>query len=127
MPSRMKKRKYKKKTERQKLIKELDAQTSKIVKKRDKGICQRCGRRGTETSHVVPRSNYYLRWNLNNLKWLCHRCHFFWWHKNPMAAWQWYQLEFPERADFVLEHEHDVARYSVSDLRDILEGIKNDK
>lgn len=53
---------------------------SKIVMKRDKGICQRCkksckGHRDSQIHHIVPFSNKELRADPSNLITLCKSCH----------------------------------------------------
>ena len=120
-------RKYKKKTERQKIIAKLDDVVRKLIRERDKNMCQRCRGKGTDVSHVVPRTNKVLRWDLKNLKLLCRRCHLYWWHKHPMDAWQWFQREFPYRADYLLERKNQVKKYSVIDLKELYEEIKDKK
>jgi len=70
----------KQKTRRQ-LEKELDAITSKVVKKRDRYVCQRCrkkhdkGSRGLHCSHYFSRRYRGTRWELANLDSLCLGCH----------------------------------------------------
>jgi len=93
-------------------IKKLDTLARKVVIRRDKGICQKCGKEGTDMSHVVPRSKgYALRWDLQNLKLLCKGCHMFGresWHKNPMEAWKWFEDKFPDRAEYLEKHRNDL-------------------
>lgn len=31
------------------------------------------------------------------MKLLCYYCHFFWWHKNPLEAKDWFVKKFPDR------------------------------
>ena len=114
----------KKKTERQKLIKKLDDLVREIVFSRDKA-CVKCGKATTlQLSHVVGRRNMTLRWDLKNLKALCTRCHLFWWHKEPMEAWQWFQYEFPYRADYLLTHKNEISSYKVHELEELYDRLK---
>lgn len=105
-----------KKTERQKLIKKLDDIVREIIKDRDRGICQKCGNAGNHVSHVYSRKNLTLRWDLNNLKLLCTRCHLYWWHKEPIDASMWFQNEFPYRADYLMEVKNITKTWRVDDL-----------
>ncbi len=43
----------------------------RTVKRRDEGVCQKCGRLGAEVDHIVPGDNH----DLSNLQLLCSRCH----------------------------------------------------
>ena len=97
------------------MIKKLDKLARDKIRKRDKEICQWCGKpaKGSNghCSHVIPKSKgYALRWDLRNLKWLCFHCHINVWHKNPAEAWSWFQREFPMRADYLMEHKNDMVR-----------------
>ena len=38
----------------------------------------------------MPKGQYpALPHDPMNVMTMCHRCHFFWWHKNPLDAWEW--------------------------------------
>ena len=94
-------------------IKKLDKLAMEAVLKRDKNRCQKCGKyvekQNAHISHVVPKSKgYALRWDLKNLKVLCFHCHINWWHKNPMEAWEWFRIKFPERAGYLDRHKNDM-------------------
>lgn len=71
------------------------------AKKRDKYICQRCGRDGRQYqihgSHVFSEGGHpSLSADIENIKSLCAQCHF-WWHENPAESFMWFQKKFPER------------------------------
>src|SRR3990172_8849531 len=76
---------------------ELDALLRQIVLIRDEFKCQKCGvgvrtgrGRGLEVAHLLPKGQYpALRHELLNVKLMCWNCHFNWWHKNPLEAWDW--------------------------------------
>jgi len=94
-------------------IKKLDKLAREAVLKRDKNICQKCGKhvegQNAHISHVIPKSKgYALRWDLKNLKVLCFNCHINIWHKNPLEAWEWFKGKFPERAKYLEEHKNDM-------------------
>ena len=72
------------------VVRRLDREFSRLIKLRDKK-CQRCGREdGTlQCSHVYPKGTYRsMRWEPDNAKLLCYRCHL-WWHLNPVLAADW--------------------------------------
>jgi hypothetical protein len=72
----------------------------KIVHIRDNDICQKCGKPGNalHCSHVYPEGTYHgMSANPLNMKLLCYYCHFFWWHKNPLEAKDWFVKTFPDR------------------------------
>jgi|SRR3990167_5919575 len=103
------------KTNRQKVIKDLDGLMIDIVRLRDNYTCQHCGKRVTKknahVSHVIPRSaGNKLRWDLQNLKVLCFHCHINWWHKNPTEASEWFKSKFPERYKY-LQASKGIAIY----------------
>lgn len=119
-----------KKTERRKLIDKLDAACRIAVFKRDKGICQWCGKKvskqNAHTSHVVPKSQgNALRWDMKNLKLLCFNCHIGKWHHRPLEAWEWFSNKFPERTKYLTEHRNDSGKFTVSELKDKLEKLND--
>lgn len=79
------KKKRRKKTPRQKLISRLDEIFSLVVRKR--GLCERCDKTiNLQCSHVFPRDNFSVRWDLLNAFCLCAGCHAYWWHQEPILA-----------------------------------------
>jgi hypothetical protein len=49
-------------------------------------------------SHVYPEGTYHgMSANPINMKVLCFRCHFYWWHKSPIEAKDWFVKKFPGR------------------------------
>ena len=118
--------KRKKKTERQKLTDKLDDIIREMVRLRDKGICQKCGGQGSHVSHVVPRTNKGLRWDMDNVKLLCVRCHLYWWHKDVADAWTWFQAEFPYRADRIQSKRYKATHLTVAEMEALYDRLKMD-
>lgn len=84
----------------------MDKEVRRIIRKRDKDTCQKCRKkvntRNSHASHVKTKGRHpYLRHDLSNVKLLCFRCHFHWWHLEPSESWEWFQYEFPYRADYL--------------------------
>ena len=102
-------KKRRKKSPRTKLIDKCNDEVRRIIRKRDKNICQKCGKTITSKydshpSHVKSKGHHpYLRHDLQNVKLLCFRCHIHWWHREPSESWDWFQREFPYRADYLRE------------------------
>lgn len=79
-------------------IRKLDNEFRKLV--RTGKSCLKCGAtEKVQASHVIPVSTcgYILRWSFLNCIPLCYRCHFFWWHKNPIEALEWFKDMFGNR------------------------------
>lgn len=73
--------------------KKLYAFLHAIVRRRDGPRCRKCGRTDTlQLSHIYPKGRYRLMEFLSdNVKLLCHACHLYWWHRNPIEAHEWLQ------------------------------------
>lgn len=66
----------KRKPNRAKLVKKLDGVCSEFVKKRANGICEVCGKVGTQTAHPYSKKAFpHLRFYLPQLIWSCFYCH----------------------------------------------------
>ena len=118
------------KSKRKRLIDRLDAEIKKYVKRRDKGICQKCRRTVTgsnaHASHVIPRSKgNALRWDPQNLKLLCFHDHINWWHKNPVESGAWFKKEFPKRWAYLKAKKDNMVKFSISDLEDKLKELRD--
>ena len=70
----------KKKGARKTLIKACDKLWAEAVTKRDKGICQRCGKPGKQNHHIFSRRYLNVRHCLDNGIHLCGGCHIFFAH-----------------------------------------------
>ena len=85
------------KSERTKLKQDCLRLAKKIARKRDGYQCVRCGRsKGRmHASHVIPVSHdERLAVDSRNIKVLCYRCHFQWWHLHPCEAGPWYRNKY---------------------------------
>lgn len=72
-----------------------DGLMTKIVKARDKNICQRCGSvhlpnsKGLHNSHYFTRGRWSTRYDLENCEALCYGCHrYFDSHKLEYKEWK---------------------------------------
>ena len=94
----------KKARERGKLIKELDRLTKVIIHARDGNKCVKCGKGPPEivlqAAHILSKGPHgRLRFELLNLLSMCLRDHLYWWHKNPVEAYEWLQEKYPGRIE----------------------------
>ena len=99
-----------------------------LVKQRDKYICQRClkdvscNSRDCHASHVIPTSqSLFLRFDIMNLKTLCSHCHLHWWHKDILAARDWFAEKFPDRHEYLEERRHVIIKYTPECYDDMIE------
>jgi hypothetical protein len=106
------------KTSRAKLTERLDKLCRDIIRIRDEK-CQRCGStKMLECSHVKSKGHYpHLRWDLLNMKLLCHACHFFWWHKDPLEASDWFRKQWPHRMDYLESKGHE--KITLADMEEL--------
>lgn len=100
-------RSSKKTLKNNRMIRALDAACRALIFERDENRCQRCGRTEGEFhpdgfpvvlqwSHVKGRRFHGLRWEPDNSKVLCSKCHM-WWGNNPILAIDWFVKKWPER------------------------------
>jgi len=85
-----------------KLKRELTPLFREYIRRRDKDICQKCGKRvvgrNSHPSHVLPKKTYKsLEWDEDNVKLLCWHCHNFFWHLSPTESMVWFIEKFPSR------------------------------
>ena len=71
--------------------KRCDDLWAEAVKKRADNKCERCGKDKVQAAHhIIPRTNYALRYDLENGVSLCHPgCHIYWAHKDALAFYEW--------------------------------------
>ena len=105
-PAKKKKRNHSRRNktrERNKMIKDLDADASVRVKERDGWLCVRCGivRRLVQWAHVISRRFRCLRWEADNALSLCGGCHL-WFDNNPLLSADWFRKNFPERYERIM-------------------------
>ena len=115
------------KTKRRKLIDKLDKLWSDKVK--SVGKCDYCGKTSYLNSHhIFSRSNYSVRWDLDNGICLCSGHHTlsssFSAHKSP-AEFTIYIIEKrgQEWFDSLRSKANNVVKYSDSDLQEMIEKL----
>lgn len=93
------------KTPRKRLITKLDKAFADYIKARDGRKCQWCGKEDCviHMAHIVPRRHLNLRWDDKNGITLCYYCHYHKWHKDPLAASEWFKLLHPDRWGYLMK------------------------
>lgn len=99
-------------------IKPADTWFSKCIREAADNTCERCGNttRQMHCSHVKPRSNRCVRWDVLNAKCLCSVCHD-WWHSNPTESAAWF-VNFYGQGRLDLLNEKLQARVKIPHLEE---------
>ena len=99
------------------------------VFRRDKSICQWCGKyvegSNRHPSHVIPKARGKIyRWDLLNIKTLCFHCHMQRWHLESNGR-EWFDKKFPERAKYLKGLKLKKApKYNRAKLEEMIEEAK---
>ena len=113
-----------KKTSFRTLRNKLDKAVSQLVRKR--GECERCGtKKNLQCSHIYGRRNLSVRWDLDNLQCLCMRCHLYFWHKEPIAAFKWLESVRTKKQLAALNRKANaVKKWTIKEMSELLEEIE---
>ena len=77
-----------------KRIKRLDDLASEVCKKRAGYECEKCGStKVIQCHHIIPRTKWALRYDLENLICLCKFHHLYWAHKDATAFTAWIETK----------------------------------
>lgn len=72
---------------------------SRVVRARADNICETCQRSvATECAHIYSRSNFAIRWSLDNALASCHSCHAHY-ESHPIDLADLIDAKFPGRLD----------------------------
>ena len=107
------------------IIKKLDTLWSKAVRLRDNFTCQRCGRqhKHVQAAHIFSRNNKSVRWDIDNGITLCHYCHIYWAHREPVEFTKWVIDRLGEEKFNELEKKANQIAYNL-DYEEIEENLK---
>lgn len=112
---------------RKALVKQLDLLYSKAVRNRDAkltgGVCVLgCGPIEC-VSHLITRSKYSVRWDLDNGTGQCHSANFR--HEfDPHIYTSWYiNAKGLDAYNSLVEKSHKIAKFSTQDLLDIKDSL----
>ena len=84
-------KKIKKRSDRGRLVTEIDTLFRAYILRNRPQVCQWCNRpaegRNLHVAHVLPKGSHpKLRWCEENVLLLCYHCHLHRWHKDPLKA-----------------------------------------
>lgn len=101
---------------------------SQYIRERD-GKCQKCGKTTSlQCSHVNSVGAYpALRFDPFNAIALCHRCHIYWWHKEPLEASEWFQNKFPAQYAYLVEARHESEKVDLLGTIEWVKGLLNEQ
>ena len=108
-------------SKRKNKITRLDKLWSKAVIKRDKGICQYCGKVGDEPHHIIYRRYGAVRHLLDNGLTLCIVCHRTQAHDNPLAFNSWFQDNYPDRYS-IIQKQRQIFKVDLDKMERGLKG-----
>ena len=101
-----------------------DREMSLLV--RSIGHCEKCGAiEGLSHAHVIPRTNFALRYDPINALCLCFYCHIYWAHKNPLEFTWWFQDKYPNRYEYLQHYRNEIKKRTLADWEELLDNLKN--
>lgn len=114
------------KTERAKIKDKLDKEWRIAVYNKAGNRCEYCGKQETlNAHHIFSRSNLTMRWLISNGVCVCVAHHVFGnisFHKAPIEMLEWIkEKRGKEWYDWLLRVSHTVTKYSVIELKELLE------
>ena len=103
--------------------KHCDDLWSKLIKLRAGGKCERCqSTTVVQGHHVIPRTNWNLRFNELNGVALCKAHHIFWAHKDAVGFTRWLDMRFPGRTEKLEIMRHEKTKHDYTLLKIYLEA-----
>lgn len=92
-----------------KLVKVCDDLWAKLVKKRARHVCEKCGKaKGLQSHHIIPRTNMALRHDPENGVCLCIAHHLYWAHKDAIEFTGW--IETMRDMDYLKLRRHQTFK-----------------
>jgi len=109
---------------KKKEIKKLDKIVRELCLKRDKK-CVKCGiKESLNIHHLVGRTNYALRWELDNLICLCSGCHTLRrnsYHNDP-TNWEGFKKRYPKRYKIINNLKNKIIKHDFEKELERLNG-----
>jgi len=103
---------------------------SRLVRLMAEGMCEYCGKVGSQTSHFHSRRKRSVRWDLNNAIWACFSCHRYL-DENPYKHTEFFKKrlgsqrfeELNIRAEILVKIDKDKIK---AELENKIKEIEND-
>lgn len=90
-------------------IKTCDKLWTKKILERAGGKCEKCGKdKYIQAHHIIPRTCWPLRYDLENGVALCVRHHIYWSHKDSLAFNDW--IKDIRNLDYLKTNRHRTAK-----------------
>ncbi len=103
--------------------KHCDDLWSELVKLRAGGKCEKCWSTNVvQSHHVVPRTNWNLRFDPENGVALCKKDHLWWAHKDALEFAYWFGIKYPDRIGSLELKRHNKARHDYTLIKLDLEN-----
>lgn len=88
------------------------------------GICQYCGKKGTQAHHILSRRHYGSRWLVSNGLFLCSGCHLFIAHRDYEKFRQRViELLGEEEFERIKAIAYSVVKFTADDLEEVRRGL----
>ena len=102
--------------------KQCDDLWCRKVKERASGKCEYCGNtKYIQCHHIIPRTNYAVRHDIENGVALCRKHHLYWAHKDTIAFYNWAKTIRDFKYLEIARHRQSKNDYQVIKL--YLEGL----
>lgn len=102
--------------------KKLEKLVRKLVIKRDNGKCQYCKvAQGEEVHHIFTRHHESLKYELDNLIYLCSFHHYLA-HEQHEFFFEWFAEHYPERYFKICELKKQIRKLDLVDIYKQLKG-----
>jgi len=112
------------KTPRAKLVKLLDVEWARIVK-RD-GKCRRCEKTSNlHAAHIFSRRSMSTRWDLDNGLPLCYFCHLRWGHQEPIKFYEFCRKQLgEEKLEELGKRNAQIKKWTIEEMECLLKLYK---
>ena len=114
------------KSERKKLVDRADSLFSSYVRQKNNNICEHCGGKASQVHHYLSRRHYLTRWEEDNCLSVCWACHLHWCHSEAEKCRDYLIARIGgERFHELKKLSNEVAKYSVSDYKELISELED--
>jgi hypothetical protein len=89
--------------------------------------CSVCGKKFNkmQCSHTLSVGDYpSIRFDILNALPMCGHCHNFWWHLNPIDAYEWFAANYPDRLKYLKFAREQNKPWTVEELHRVRQAIQ---